>query len=103
MAMYLGFQGAVKLCLTTSRRTAYFPPMSLTLEEIVEETSQWPHDAVDELVERIRLARHGGITPPIEQAWRTEVSRRVDEIRRGEVRGIPGEEVSSHIRKIVGR
>jgi putative addiction module component (TIGR02574 family) len=77
--------------------------MPLTLEKIVEETSQWPHDVVDELVERIRLARHGGIAPPVEQAWRTEVSRRVDEIREGKVQGIPGEEVSARIRKIVGR
>jgi putative addiction module component (TIGR02574 family) len=83
--------------------TANLSPMPLTLEKIVEETSQWPHDVVDELVERIRLARHGGIAPPVEQAWRKEVSRRVDEIRRGEVPGVPGEEVSARIRKIVGR
>ena len=77
--------------------------MPLTLEEIVEETSQWPHDVVDELVERIRLARHGGITPPVEQAWRTEVGRRVSEIREGKVQGVPGEEVSARVRKLVGR
>jgi putative addiction module component (TIGR02574 family) len=77
--------------------------MPLTLEEIVEETSQWPHDVVDELVERIRLARHGGIASSIEQAWHTEVSRRVDEIRQGKVQGIPGEEVSARIRQIVGQ
>jgi putative addiction module component (TIGR02574 family) len=77
--------------------------MALTLEEIVNETSQWPHDVVDELVERIRLARHGGIAPPMEEAWKGEISRRVDQIRQGSAQGIPGEEVSARIRQIVGR
>ncbi|MGH8021542.1 MAG: addiction module protein [Opitutaceae bacterium] len=75
----------------------------MTVEQIVEETSQWPDDVVAELVDRILLAKHGGIAPHIEAAWHSEVRRRVEEIQSGKVEGIPGEEVSTRIRKIVGR
>jgi len=75
----------------------------LTLEQIVEETSQLPADVVAELIDRILLARHGGIDPGIEAAWKTEVHRRVEEIDSGKVQGIPAEESLARIRKIIGR
>ena len=77
--------------------------MPLTLDQIVEETSKWPADAVAELVDRIMLAKHGGIAPEIEAAWRPIIARRVEEIRSGKEKGISGEVVSARIRKIVGR
>ena len=77
--------------------------MPMTLDQIVEETRQWPADVVAELVDRIMLARHGGLTPEIDAAWRPVIARRVEEIRSGKVQGIPGEEVSARVRKIVGR
>ena len=75
----------------------------LTLEQIVEETSQLPADVVAELIDRILLARHGGIDPEIETAWKTEVRRRIEEIDTGKVQGIPAEESLARIRKIIGR
>jgi putative addiction module component (TIGR02574 family) len=39
----------------------------------------------------------------IDAAWRQETRRRVAELESGVVTGIPGEEVSARIRKIVGR
>jgi putative addiction module component (TIGR02574 family) len=77
--------------------------MPLTLEQIVEETSQLPADVVAELVDRILLARHGGIEPDVEAAWRTEIQRRVEEIETGKVRGIPAEETLARVRKIIGQ
>lgn len=77
--------------------------MSLTLDQIVEEAQQWPDDVVAELVDRLMLARHGVTDPALSPAWRSTVSRRVQEIRSGQVAGIPGEETSARIRKIVGR
>ena len=41
--------------------------------------------------------------PEIEAAWQTEIARRVEEIQSGKVQGLPGEEVSARVRKIVGR
>lgn len=64
----------------------------MTLDQIVEETSQLPEDVAAELVERILVKRHGNIEPEVESAWRTETRRRVEEITSGRVAGIPLEE-----------
>ncbi len=76
--------------------------MPMTLDEIVEETRQLPPDVVAELVDRILLARHGGIEPDVEAAWKTEIHRRIDEIKSGKVQGIPVEESLARARKIAG-
>jgi putative addiction module component (TIGR02574 family) len=76
--------------------------MSLTLEQIVEETRRWPPEKVGELVGRLTEDLHAS-TPDVEAAWRTEIDRRVEEIQSGKVRGISGEEVSAQIAKIAGR
>jgi putative addiction module component (TIGR02574 family) len=78
-------------------------PMSLTLDQIVEEAQQWPDDVVADLVDRLMLARHGVTNPALSPAWRATVDRRVEEIRSGKEEGIPGDVVSARIRKIVGR
>ena len=76
--------------------------MPMTLDQIVEETRQLPSDVVAELVDRILLARHGGIDPSIELAWKTEVGLRIREIEDGKVEGIPLEESLARARKIAG-
>jgi hypothetical protein len=50
--------------------------MAMTLDQIVEETSQWPADAVSKLVDRIMLAKHGVDDAPLSPAWREEIRRR---------------------------
>jgi putative addiction module component (TIGR02574 family) len=77
--------------------------MSMTLEQIVKETSQFPPDVVAELVDRILVARHGGVTSDIDQSWKRETRRRVEEIQSGKVTGVPGDEVSARLAKRVGR
>ena len=74
----------------------------MTLDQIVEETRHWPPEKVGELVGRLTEDLHAS-DPETEAAWKTEVDRRVEEIQTGKVQGIPGEEVSARIRKIVGR
>jgi putative addiction module component (TIGR02574 family) len=74
----------------------------MTLDQIVEETRHLPTDVVAELVDRILLARHGGIEPQVETAWKTEIDRRIQEIETGKVKGIPAEESLARIRKIIG-
>jgi len=80
-----------------------FRPVPMTLEQIVEETRQLPTDVVAKLVDRILLERHGGIEPPVEAAWKSEIDRRIEEIKTGKVRGIPVEESLTRIRKIARR
>jgi putative addiction module component (TIGR02574 family) len=76
--------------------------MPITLDEIVEETRQMPPDVVAELVDRIMVARHGGIGSGIEAAWQTEIHRRIAEIDSGKVKGVPVEESLARARKILG-
>ncbi|HEY5296751.1 MAG TPA: addiction module protein [Verrucomicrobiae bacterium] len=76
--------------------------MPITLDEIVEETRQWPPEKVGELVDRLSGDLHA-CDEETEAAWQAEISRRIEDIQSGKVRGIPGEEVSARVRKIVGR
>jgi hypothetical protein len=77
--------------------------MSLTLDQIVEETRQLPADTVAELVDRIMLAKHGGLRPEREAAWADAAARRSAELDSGQEKLVPGHEVSARIRQIVGR
>jgi putative addiction module component (TIGR02574 family) len=76
--------------------------MSLTVEQIVEETRRWPPEQIGELVGRLTDDLHAS-APDVEAAWKTEIDRRIEEIQAGKVQGIPGEEVSEQIAKIAGR
>ena len=76
--------------------------MPLTLEQIVEETRRWAPEKVGELVGRLTEDLHAS-DPETEAAWKTEINRRIEEIQTGKVQGVPGEEVSARIRRILGR
>jgi putative addiction module component (TIGR02574 family) len=57
---------------------------------------------VAELVDRIMVARHGGIEPSVASAWKNETDRRIAEIESGKVKGVPLEESLARARKIAG-
>jgi putative addiction module component (TIGR02574 family) len=76
--------------------------MPITLDQIVEETREMPAEVVAELVDRIMVARHGGIEPSVAAAWKTEIDRRIAEIEAGKVKGVPLEESLQRARKIAG-
>lgn len=77
--------------------------MSMTVDQIVQETRALPDNVVAEVVDRILLELHGRPAPAQAQAWSETVQRRVSEIRNGQVEGIPGEVTAAKIRRIVGR
>ncbi len=77
------------------------PPM--TIEQIVDETRQWPENTVAELIDRITLAKHGGLSLDREAAWIEVAARRSAEIDSGKEKLVSGDEVSARIRRIVGR
>ena len=74
----------------------------MTVDQIVEEARHWPPEKIGELVGRLTEGLHAS-DPEIEAAWKTEITSRIEEIQSGKVQGIPGEEVSARVRKIVGR
>jgi putative addiction module component (TIGR02574 family) len=78
-------------------------PMPMTLDQIVEETREMPSEVVAELVDRILVARHGGIEPPVAGSWRAETERRIAEIESGRVKGVTPEENGARIQKILRR
>ena len=49
-----------------------------------------------------RLAS-AGFDPKVEQAWAGEVKRRVEELDRGRVQGVPAEHVFARVRQILGQ
>ncbi|NJL19040.1 MAG: addiction module protein [Bdellovibrionaceae bacterium] len=77
--------------------------MVITLDQIVEEVAQLPGDVAAELIERILVARHGGLTDDVENAWTCEARQRMRQIAAGEVEGVPAEEVMERMRRIVGQ
>ena len=76
--------------------------MPLTAEKIVEETRNWPADAVADLMDRIMIASHGGIEPAIDESWRTEIRHRIDDIRTEREAAIPGDDAMAEARKMIG-
>jgi putative addiction module component (TIGR02574 family) len=74
----------------------------ITVDQIVEEVRHWPPEKIGELVGRLTEDLHASDSETT-AAWQTEIARRIEEIQTGAVRGIPGDEVSARIRKIVGR
>jgi len=76
--------------------------MPITLDQIVEVTRELPRETVDELIDRILTARHGGIDPSVATAWKSEIDRRIAEIETGKVKGVNLEESLARARKIAG-
>lgn len=76
--------------------------MPITLNQIVEETRELPSEVVAELLDRIMMARHGGVEPPVVAAWKAETDRRITEIETGTVRGIPLEDSLARARSVAG-
>jgi len=76
--------------------------MPITLNQIIEEVRSWPEDRVNELLDRLNETVRP-VEPEVEAAWKQETRKRIVEIESGRVRGVPGDEVSERIRKLVGR
>ncbi len=76
--------------------------MPISLDQIVEETREMPAEVVAELIDRIMVARHGGVEASVAESWKTETDRRIAEIESAKVQGVPLEESLSRARKIAG-
>lgn len=72
----------------------------MTLDQIIQETRDWPAERVSELVGHLTESL---IDPEVEEAWKHETRRRLVEIENGTAQPVEGETVSARIRQIVGR
>jgi putative addiction module component (TIGR02574 family) len=75
--------------------------MPISIDQIVEETREMPPEAVAELIDRIMVARHGGIEPTSSQSWKKEIERRIQEMETGKVKGVPLEDSLARARKLL--
>jgi putative addiction module component (TIGR02574 family) len=75
--------------------------MPLTVDQIFEESRSLSEDQLVILVHRLHGRLHD-IDPQIEEAWRIETRRRIEEIESGKVQAIPLEESLARARKLAG-
>ena len=77
--------------------------MPMTLDEISEAAMRLPPASrallADNLVESLETEE----LDEIQRLWSAEAIRRRDEIRTGQVKPIPGEQVIAEVRRLVGR
>ncbi|HEV8073559.1 MAG TPA: addiction module protein [Opitutaceae bacterium] len=74
----------------------------MTVDQILAETSGWPEEQVEKLIERLLLSNYRLPDPAVDAAWGEEIKSRIDDIEKGCEVGIPGGEVMARARKIVG-
>lgn len=77
--------------------------MRLTFDELSEEAMQLPAASRALLAEKLIESLNAEELDEIQRVWTAEAIRRRDEIRSGQVKPIPGEEVLSEVRRLVGR
>jgi len=70
--------------------------------DIMERAEMLPIDLKLELVDRL-LESIGPTQAEIDELWKIEVERRVEEVRSGKVKTIPGEQVFEEIRNRFGK
>ena len=76
--------------------------MSNTLEELKVKAAQLSESERAELAYSLIESLDGPPDADVEEAWRVEVERRVQQIDRGEVQLIPGDEVFARLRRRLG-
>ena len=76
--------------------------MSLTVEQITAEALHLPVSSRAELAEKL-VESLDVSEDEIQQAWASEALRRRDEVRSGEVKTIPGDEVLAEVRQMLDK
>jgi putative addiction module component (TIGR02574 family) len=86
-----------------SRFAAYFPVMSLSVEQIAEEALSLPSEARVLLADRLVESLDSVKDEKIHRLWAAEALRRRDEVRNGRVKTISGDKALARVRKAVAR
>ena len=77
--------------------------MPLTLAQITEEAIKLPPESRALLADKLVQSLESENPDEIQRLWSAEAIRRRDEIRSGQVKPIPGEQVIEEVRRLVGR
>ena len=73
--------------------------MSDSLADLKNKAARLPEPERAELALSLIESLDGPADPDVEEAWRLEIERRMDQIDRGEVELIPGDEVFARLRR----
>ena len=73
--------------------------MSDRLAELKNKAARLSDSERAELALSLIESLDGPADPDVEEAWRQEIERRMDQIERGEVQLIPGDEVFDRLRR----
>ena len=77
--------------------------MSMTVEQIAEESLALPSEARALLADRLAESLDPAEDGYVRQLWAAEAIRRRDEVRSGRVKTIPGDEALARVRRAVAR
>ena len=77
--------------------------MSMTVEQIAEESLALPSEARALLADRLAESLDPAEDGYVRQLWAAEAIRRRDEVRSGGVKTIPGDEALARVRRAVAR
>jgi putative addiction module component (TIGR02574 family) len=77
--------------------------MSMTVEEIAEEALALPSEQRALLADRLVESLEAAETNRLDKLWAAEARRRVEEVRSGKVKTIPGPEAQAMVRRSLGR
>lgn len=72
--------------------------MAATIETLTQDALILPEKERAELAHRILLSLEDTVETGVEEAWETEIAKRVERIRRGSAKGRPAEKVFHDIR-----
>lgn len=77
--------------------------MSLTVEQIAEEALALPSEARALLADRLVESLDPVEDTHLRQLWAAEAQRRLEDVRSGKVKTIPGEQALERVRRAVAR
>jgi putative addiction module component (TIGR02574 family) len=77
--------------------------MSLTAEQIAEAALLLSNEDRARLADRLVESLDPEAGSPIHQLWAAEAARRLEEVRKGTVKTIPGDEALARVRKALGQ
>lgn len=75
----------------------------LTFDELTKEALQLSTDSKILLADKLIESLDSNELDEIQRLWTAEAIRRRDEIRSGNVKSVPGEQVMEEVRRLVGR
>jgi putative addiction module component (TIGR02574 family) len=81
----------------------YLPTMPMTIDQIAEEALALSKEERALLADRLAGSLDTEEQKRLEGLWSIEAKRRLEEIRSGEVKTIPGPEALARVRRSVGR